>query len=68
MVEETEKMLHPFCDSVDIKASNHAFSWEEICSYVGVGSIASHTGSELFLCERHYQLVLSQEEYERKCM
>ena len=26
-------------------------------SYVGVGSIASHNGSELFLCERHYQLV-----------
>ena len=24
---------------------------------MGVGSIASNTGFELFLCERHYQLV-----------
>ena len=50
-LKKQKKFCIPFCDSVDIKASKHAFSWEEICSYVGVGSIASHTGSELFLCE-----------------
>ena len=56
-LKKQKKCCIPFCDSVDIKASKHAFSREEICSYVGVGSIASHMGAELFLCEQHYQLV-----------
>ena len=38
-------------------ASRHGYTWEELCTCIGVGSIASPTGSHLPLCTQHYQLV-----------
>ena len=29
-----------FRGSIDVEANKHAFTWEDICSYVGVGSFA----------------------------
>ena len=49
-----EKMCVPFCNAVDVKASTHAFTWEEICSCVGIGSIACTSGGNLCLCVQHY--------------
>ena len=56
-LKEERKCCIPCCSSVDVKASKHGFTWEEICSCIGIGSIATCTSSQLPLCTQHYQLV-----------
>lgn len=58
-VKEVKKCCIPFCEAVGVKASRHTFTWEEICTYVGIGGIASGAGPDLCLhvCTQHYQLV-----------
>ena len=45
----------PSCSSVDIKAERYDFTWEMICSSIGIGS-AEHPGN-ISLCTKHYQQV-----------
>lgn len=47
----------PSCKSKEIKACKHGFTWEDICSFVGVSSVETYTDIELPLCSQHYQLV-----------
>ena len=45
----------PTCKSADIKAEKHEFTWEVICSTIGIATIKSP--DNLSLCTRHYQQV-----------
>ena len=45
----------PSCNSVDIKAEKHEFTWETICGSLGLGSV-DHPG-DISLCTKHYQQV-----------
>ena len=43
-----------FCES---KACKHSFTWEEVCSSVGITTIDPCADTELPLCSKHYQIV-----------
>ena len=43
----------PSCSSLDIKTEKHKFTWDIICSSMGIGSIESPGGGSL--CTQHYQ-------------
>lgn len=52
-----KKCSVPFCESKEIKACKHSFTWEEVCSSVGITTIDPCADTELPLCSKHYQIV-----------
>ena len=45
----------PTCNSTDIKAEKHEFTWEVICDSIGISSVESP--GDISLCTKHYQQI-----------